>query len=87
MKVLSRFLLGAVLGAGAFMLPPANASADIVCSGRVCWHAHEHYDYPRESHVIVHPDDWHWGRREHFEFREHEGRGYWRGGRWVEIER
>jgi hypothetical protein len=87
MKGLSRFLTGVALGAGALVFTAANASADIVCSGRVCWHAHEHHDYPRDARVVVHPDDWHWGRREHFEFREHEGRGYWRGGRWIEIER
>ena len=56
----------------------------IACAGPVCWHTHEAYDYPRESRVIVHPDDWHWGRHERFAFREHEGRGYWNSGRWRE---
>src|SRR5215471_2869072 len=30
------------------------------------------------------PDDWRWDRGEHFVWREHEGRGYWRGDRWME---
>ena len=35
------------------------------------------------SKVVVHEDDWKWGPHEHFAFREHEGRGYWRGSRWI----
>ena len=87
MKSLSWSLLAAVLAVGALIFSAANARADIVCSGRVCWHASERYHYPRDARVVVHPDDWHWGRREHYEWREHEGPGYWRGRRWMEIER
>ena len=39
--------------------------------------------YPRNARIVVHDDNWRWGPREHYTFREHEGRGYWRGGRWV----
>jgi len=41
------------------------------------------YDFPHEAGVVVHEDDWHWGPHERYAFREHEGRGYWRGGKWV----
>jgi hypothetical protein len=40
------------------------------------------FRYPPEARIIIHDDDWKWGPSEHFRFREHEGRGYWRGDRW-----
>jgi hypothetical protein len=33
--------------------------------------------------MIIHDDDWRWGPSERFTFREHEGRGYWKGDSWV----
>ncbi len=83
MTTLGKTLLGATAGMGLLVLSGASASAAIVCSGNVCWHTHETYTYPPEARVIVHPDSWRWGPREHFTFREHEGRGYWRGDDWV----
>ncbi len=83
MTTLGKTLLGATAGMGLLVLSGASASAAIVCSGTVCWHTHETYTYPPEARVIVHPDSWRWGPREHFTFREHEGRGYWRGDDWV----
>jgi hypothetical protein len=81
------FLTFALVGAGAVMLPAASVSAAVVCKGNVCWHTKEEYRYPPEARVVIHPDDWRWGRREHYRWREHEGAGYWRGNRWIEIER
>ena len=43
----------------------------------------EYCTYPPEAKVIIHDDNWRWGPSERFVFREHEGRGYWRGDRWV----
>jgi hypothetical protein len=77
-------VIGAIVGVGVLALSAMSASAAIVCSGRVCWHTTQDYDFPRGARVIVHPDDWRWGAREHFAWREHEGRGYWRGNRWME---
>jgi hypothetical protein len=74
----------AAMSAGLMAMSAATASADIVCSGRACWHTHDSYEYPSGARVVVHPDDWRWGPREHFAWREHEGRGYWRGSRWME---
>jgi hypothetical protein len=83
MTALTKALLFTATGAGILAFSALSASAAIVCSHNVCWHTHDAYDYPQAAHVIVHPDDWHWGPREHFTFREHEGRGYWRGSRWT----
>ena len=79
-----KILAAAAVGAGLLGLSAASASAAIVCTGTVCWHTHEHYDYPADAHVIVHPDDWRWGPSEHFTWREHPGRGYWREDRWID---
>lgn len=84
MTSLSRNLLGAAVGAGILAFSALSASAAVVCSGNVCWHARDAYDYPREAGVVVHPDGWRWGPGERFSWREHEGRGYWRGDRWIE---
>jgi hypothetical protein len=83
MTSLTKGLVGATAGAGILGGLVVSASAAIVCSGHICWHSTETYEYPPRAHVVVHPDDWHWGPREHFVFREHEGRGYWHGTHWT----
>ena len=55
--------------------------AAIVCSGNVCWHTDERYEYPATAGVVVHEDTWKSGPS--VTFREHEGRGYWRGDSWT----
>jgi hypothetical protein len=35
--------------------------------------------YPPEAKVLIHEDHWRWGPRRKFTFREHAGRGYWKG--------
>ena len=77
-------LASATIGAALLAGSAVSASAAIACTGNVCWHAQETYTYPPESKVIVHEDNWRWGPNEHFTFREHEGRGYWRGDSWTE---
>ena len=84
MKVLGKALMCAAAGAGLLALSSAGASAAIVCSGRVCWHTHESYSYPRHARVVVHEDNWRW-HGHGYSWREHEGRGYWRGSRWTEF--
>jgi hypothetical protein len=81
MSILSKTLTGAAVGAAMLAASATTASAAIVCSGDVCWHTHEAYAYPRDSRVVVHEDNWRAGP--HITFREHEGRGYWRGDDWV----
>ena len=84
MKRFGHTLFGAALGAGMLAFSVASASAAIVCSGNVCWHTHQTYEYPPSARVIVHPDDWKWGPSDHYTWREHDGRGYWRDDTWVE---
>mgnify|MGYP001033349625 FL=1 len=64
----------------ALALSSFAASAAVVCSGDVCWHTHERYSYPHDAKVVIHEDNWRPGPR--VTFREHEGRGYWRGDTW-----
>ncbi len=82
----ARNLLFAVaLGTSAMAFTAASASAAIVCSGTACWHAAEAYDYPAESRVVVHPDSWRWADGDNYTWREHAGRGYWRGDDWEDF--
>jgi hypothetical protein len=83
MRLLSKTLASAAIGAGLLAASAMSASAAIVCNGNVCWHTHDAYDYPHGAKVVVHEDDWKWAPHEHYTFREHEGRGYWRGSRWI----
>jgi len=83
MTSLTKTLLGATAGMGLLAMSAVSASAAIVCSGNVCWHTPQTYSYPPEARIIVHPDSWRWGPSERFSWREHEGRGYWRGNDWV----
>jgi hypothetical protein len=61
-----------------------SASARVVCNADGdCWHIHEDYAYPPAAGVIIHPDDWRWKEGEHHVWREHPGRGYWKGSEWA----
>jgi hypothetical protein len=84
MTRLGKTLIGAALGGGVLAFSGMSASAAIVCNGDVCWHVPSSYEYPGDARVIVHPDTWRWGPRDHYSWREHEGRGYWRGEKWIE---
>jgi hypothetical protein len=77
---LSKTVLAAALGASALALTAVSASAGVACSGNVCWHTRDAYEYPPSAGVIVHEDTWAPGPG--ITWREHEGRGYWRGDRW-----
>ena len=83
MRLLSKAAACTAAGAALLAVSATGASAAIACSGEVCWHTQETYAYPPEAKVIIHEDNWRWGPSEHYTFREHEGRGYWRGNRWM----
>jgi hypothetical protein len=86
MKMVSKIAAAALLGLGAFMVTTSTASAAIVCNGDgACWHTRHAYVYHPEWGVVVHPNSWRWGPADHFVWREHTGRGYWRGGAWVRF--
>ncbi len=74
-------VLAAVAALTAGTLP---ASALIACNNLgECWHAREIYVYRPEFGITIHPDNWRWGRHDHFRWREHPGRGYWHNGIWI----
>src|SRR4029078_12461074 len=75
-------VLAATVGVTALACSTFSGSAYIGCSGKVCWHVKDRHEYPAQARVVVHEDDWKWKRREKYRWREHEGRGYWRGSRW-----
>lgn len=84
MKIVSKTAAVALLGLGTLVMAAGTASAAIVCNGQgYCWHVKEVYTYRPEWGVVVHPDNWQWAQTEHYTWREHEGRGYWRSGVWV----
>ncbi len=82
MATLSKTVLATAIAIGALALSSVGASAAIACRGDVCWHVREHYRYPARERIVIHEDNWR--PRGHITFREHEGRGYWRGDTWVE---
>ncbi|MGV7219039.1 hypothetical protein [Bradyrhizobium sp. UFLA05-112] len=86
MRLATKALASAATGAGLFAMTCVGASAAIVCSNNVCWHTHERYNYPPEAKITVHEDNWKWGPGEKYTFREHEGRGYWKGDSWTTFE-
>ena len=85
MKSLTTAVFGAVCALG---FTATAASADIVCNrAGDCWHVRERHDFRPEFGLQVHPDNWRWAENEHekYRWREHEGRGYWHNGVWVEF--
>jgi hypothetical protein len=83
MKRLTKVVLGA---ACALALTATAASAEIACNREGdCWHVKARYEYHPDFGVTVHPDNWKWADRDKYRWREHEGRGYWRQGVWVEF--
>jgi hypothetical protein len=85
-KALAATAFAVLLSAGSIAFTTTSASADVVCNKEGdCWHVKDHYTYPPEVTIQVHPDDWKWGENEKFKWHEHEGqgRGYWKGGVWI----
>jgi len=82
MTARGKLLLSAAVGAGTLALSMVGAAAAIVCSGNVCWHTTERYEYPAESRIVIHEDTW--KPEAGITFREHKGRGYWRDDKWIE---
>jgi hypothetical protein len=85
MSLVSATVASIALGGVMLVATPMTASAAVVCREHVCWHVKEMRDYPAEAGVIIHEDDWRWRPEERYEWREHEGHGYWRDGAWITI--
>lgn len=79
---MQKVLIGAMTAAGLIAFSANGAMAAIACTGNVCWHVKERYEYPPAAKVIIHEDDW--KPAPSVVIREHEGRGYWAGDRWTE---
>jgi hypothetical protein len=86
MKRNSKIAAAALLSLGFLTAGATAASAAIVCNAEgACWHVRHPYAYRQEYGVVVHPGNWRWGASEHYAWREHGGRGYWRNGVWVRF--
>jgi hypothetical protein len=77
-----KVLTAATIATTALVYSAVNASAAIVCSGNVCWHVTERYDYPPSAGIVIHEDTCRAGPG--IAFREHEGRGYWKDDTWTD---
>ena len=74
------------LGVVALAFTISSASAAIACNAAgECWHVKRAWAYPAEAGIVIHPEGWRWGPTEHFTWREHPGRGYWRSGVWIRF--
>lgn len=89
-KILTHAALAALLSVGGIAVTATSASAEVVCNELGdCWHVRDHYTYPDNVGIVVHPDDWKWDvapapdATVHYRWHEHEGRGYWRDGVWI----
>jgi hypothetical protein len=82
-----RHLASALVGfIGILALNASGASAAIVCNeDGDCWHSKEKYEYRPDFGVRVYTDDWKWDDDHKYRWREHEGRGYWRKGVWIDF--
>jgi hypothetical protein len=86
MNQASKLAAAALLGLAALASSATAASAAIVCNREgACWHVRHPYAYRPEFGVVVHPDNWRWGRHDHYRWREHNGRGYWSHGVWTRF--
>jgi hypothetical protein len=83
---MKRYLVSGLLGAiGVLALTATGASAAVVCNDEGdCWKTKERYTYPPEVNLNIYDDDWTWGDRPNYRWRDAgPGRGYWRGGVWI----
>jgi hypothetical protein len=85
MKLISTTLASLAVGSAMLVASSVAATAAVVCRDNVCWHVTEPREYPADAGVVVHEDNWRWRPEERYEWREHEGHGYWRDGAWITI--
>ena len=86
MKKMTKFAVAALLAVSGVSMAATAASAAVVCNAEgACWHTKRAYNYHPEYGVTVHENNWKWGEKEHYTWREHAGRGYWRNGVWIKF--
>ena len=85
---MKKIAIAAAAAALSVVTLATSASAAIVCNREgECWHVKNRYAYDAGWGLVVHPNNWRWGPREKFVWREpvREERGYWRGGVWIKF--
>ena len=86
MKTVNTIAFTAIMVASAAALGSTSASAAIVCNeDGDCWHTPTEYQYQPTFGLTVHQNDWKWKDNEKHSWREHEGKGYWKGSTWKEF--
>ena len=89
-KALSATAIAVLLATGALVVTIGTASARVVCNAEGdCWHTDSVPVVPG-IRFNIHPDDWyfhqHWDTDKDHHYRDyHEGRGYYKGGVWVQL--
>jgi hypothetical protein len=80
-----------LLGVAGMAASTTSASAYVACNhdGGDCWHSDKKVSAPG-ARFDYHPDDWyfhqHWDSDKDHHFRDyHEGRGYYKGGVWIQL--
>jgi hypothetical protein len=73
--------------AGLFAFTATATSAAVVCNeDGDCWRTKEKYTYPPKAGVRIYADDWTWGPKDKYRWREaRPGPGYWSKGVWIEF--
>ena len=83
MSIFRTIALGAIATAGVVAMT-GSASARVVCNADGdCWHSQTTEVYPPALGLTIHEsNDWKWAEGEKHHWREHEGKGYWKGDKW-----
>jgi len=83
MDTRTKLVVSTFSGLALLGMSSLSVSARIVCNeDGDCWHVQEEYAFPPGVHIDIHPDNWRWKEGEHFTWKEHPGRGYWRHDEW-----
>jgi hypothetical protein len=84
MRNILKLAAATAFGVSALAMTASAASAAVVCNrDGDCWHVRNNYTYRPEFGLTVHPNNWRWRAHDHYHWREHRGRGYWRSGVWI----
>jgi hypothetical protein len=82
-----RYVKSAIIGLLGTVALATSASAAIVCNDEGdCWRVKEKHTYPSGVNVQIYDDDWTWGDRPNYRWRDAgPKRGYWSRGVWIDF--
>jgi hypothetical protein len=87
MKTFNAMTIAALMSVGGMALISTSASAAVVCNqDGDCWHTQTDYNYQPAFNLTVHENDWKWKEGDKHAWREHEGKGYWKGHDWKKFD-